>query len=125
MRSLEEIRARLESQKKDRYHSLMWQASEYHPLCIYLKEYLKEGCEPDVLTKESVIAEMQGYIAFAIKKAKEQRGISANRSIWKYQQWLWTLEDPLSDEIAEYDNYGLDHLYVIAEKYGLKTEEES
>ena len=126
MRSLDEIRERLESQKKDHYQSLMWQASGYHPLSIYLKEYYKEGHENNVneLTKEAIIAEMQEYIDFAIRKANNQRGLSAGRSIWKYQQWLWVLEDPLSDEIEEYDNYGLDNLYTIAKKYGLKTLEE-
>lgn len=125
MRSLEEIRERLESQKKNSYHSIMWQASGHHPLCIYLKEYINEGYEPEELTRESIIAGMQEYIDFAIGKAKGERGLSANRSIWKFQQWLWALEDPLTDEIGEYDDYGLSHLYKIAEKYGLKIKEES
>ena len=124
MRSLEEIRGRLEEQKKDGYDSIMWQASEYHPLCIYLKEYMNEGYEPYPYTREHIISQMQEYLGFAYRKAKGERGISANRSIWKYRQWLWALEDPLSEEIAEYYDYGLPQLEEIAKKYGFTWPQE-
>ena len=126
MRTLEEIRERLESQRKDAGEALMWQTCSYHPLCVYLPEFYQEGLEDSVeeLTREHVIQEMNDYMPFAVDKAKDQRGISASRSIWKYEQWLWVLEDPLSQEIGAYSDYGLTNLEKIAEKYDLKLEKE-
>lgn len=70
------------------------------------------------LTREAIIAEMNDYFDFAMEKAKGQRGISAARSIQKYQTWLFALGDEeLSEEIENYSNYGLPQLKKIKEKY--------
>jgi len=124
MKSIEEIRERLEEQKNNISDAMMWKMSNYHPLCIFLEEYIKEGYEPNPLTREEVLKEMSEYMPFAIMKAKDQRGLSAARSIWKYEQWLWVLEDPLYEEIGIYDDYGMEHLHKIAGKYDLPLKEE-
>ena len=126
MKSQDQIRERLLTQKKDEFNSLMWQASTYHPLQHYLPEYMKEGYEPTPLTQENLIADMAEYMPFAIEKAEDQRGLSATRSIWKFQQWLWALDDELLVfKIGEYDDYGLKNLHEVADKYHLPLKEES
>jgi len=126
MKTLDDIRARMTKQEKDAGDSIMWQASGHHPLCIYLVESYTKGHEDQVdeLTEENVIKEMAGYMPFAVGKAEDERGISASRSIWKYEQWLWVLEDPLADEIGDFDDYGMTHLLTIAEKYKLSTKDD-
>ena len=93
-----------------------------HPLTDYLVECYKDEHKDKVpeLTESNVISEMQRYMEFAIEKAKHRRGISAGRSMWKFQQWLWVLEDEsFGDIAANYDGYGLQILEDIKEKYQL------
>jgi len=125
MRTLDEVRERIEKQSKDSGDSLMIQIAGHHPLAIYCPEMYKEGHqhEAEELTKEAIVSEMSDYMPFAIGKAEGERGISASRSIWKYEQWLWVLEDELGETIGDYDDYGLGALNQIAEKYNLPKEE--
>ena len=65
-----------------------------------------------------VIAEIKEYMEFALYKALNHRGISANRSIEKMSEWLWLLnraELSKSFEEAEYQNYGVPKLKVICD----------
>ena len=51
-------------------------------------------------------------------KAKDQRGLSAGRSINHFQELLWLLGD---DDILDlnYTDYGIANLKKIAEKYNI------
>lgn len=101
--------------------------SNYHPLMVYHPDYIKEGEEPDPLTQEAIIEEMRSYMEFALGKAYNERGISASRSVWKYVQWLWVLEDEELLDYAEDDDnypmYGLPILQKICTKYGFEESE--
>ena len=121
MKTLQEVEVKIEDDLKDSAESMMISlCSGIHPLMFYIKKYLIEGAEPDILNRENVIAKMQDYINFAYEKAYDQRGISASRSMWKFSQWLWVLDD---DEMncENYDNYGIGVLDQIVLKYGLDT----
>ena len=120
MKTIDEIKERvLGAGASDQ---LMSQLSSGHPLSIFVPEFIKEEFQNDVLeiTPENVIAQMKEYIDFAFGKAYGCRGISSGRSIWKFGEWLWLLEDELYDFSQNDDNYpmyGVPILRKIAEKF--------
>ena len=78
----------------------------------------KENNCPAVLTEETVIAEMADYLDFAFEKARNERGLSAARSLQHYTNWFWLLGDEAVKEIGdllEYENYGISHLERISD----------
>ena len=128
MKSLTEIKERIERQLKDPGEGFMIAACNHqHPLQVYHPEYIKEGYEADPLTEEAIIKEMRDYMDFALGKARNERGISANRSIWKYVQWLWALDDEellaFAEDDDNYPMYGMPILQKICDKYGFKEAE--
>lgn len=127
MKTIADLKEKVESDMKDPIEStFIAMCRGVHPLMVFVPDFYNEEIKHLVvpLTREKVIAEMQDYIDFAFMKARDQRGISAERSIWKFRKWLWLLED---DEITNfgYNDYGIALLTRIAEKYGLvlKAEE--
>jgi len=125
MKTINELKEKIESDVKDEIESInIALCNGVHPLMLFVPDFYKDGCKSEVinLTRENVIKEMQEYIGFAFEKARDQRGISAGRSIWKFQQWLWALEDT---EITYFDfeDYGIALLTRIAKKYGLIVKE--
>lgn len=67
---------------------------------------------------------MRNYLTFAIGKALGHRGISAYRSIEKFDVWVWCLADQdLADrfESADYQQYGAPKLQVLVDHFGLGT----
>ena len=125
MRTVNEIKERVEQQLEDSIESVMIQLCRMHPLQEYVPEFYIKGHQDKatLLTRENIIAQMQDYIDFAFEKAENQRGISAERSIWKFKQWLWVLEDD-SIPMDNYCDYGIGILKCIAEKYKLGTKEQ-
>ena len=107
---------------------------EYLPY-QYAKEFLKpEVTEEEwkksqvALTEENVVSVMKNYMAFALDKASNHRGISTSRSIEHFACWLSLLEDSetlsfLEDE-DNYENYGCPILKKICEKYGFSYPED-
>lgn len=121
MKTLEEIKKKIEEDFSDGTEQIFIGMSHgIHPLMVFHPDFYKDEYKNDVilLTEENVIKEMQSYINFAIEKAENQRGLSANRSIWKFQKWLWVLEDK---EIVDFDfdDYGMNLLLRIIKKYNL------
>lgn len=78
--------------------------------------------KPDLPDKATVIEKMREYMDFAWEKAIDERGLSAGRSVRKFQTWLWLLDDAETLEFAEdddnYSPYGKPILKCISEKYG-------
>jgi hypothetical protein len=91
-----------------------------------VEEFVKPGSdlaswEMFPLERSDVVAEIKEYMAFAIDKAINHRGISADRSIVKMREWAWILaKDDLLAEIdaAGYVNYGAPKLKVICDHMG-------
>ena len=126
MKTIDEIEEKVKSDFDDPIECIMVQlCSGIHPLSDFVVECFKEEHKDKVmpLTEENIIALMQGYIDFAFKKANDMRGISANRSIWKYSMWLWALDDSEFGDF-EFSDYGISILNRIAKKYKLKTNNE-
>lgn len=124
MKTLDEVRERVEHARDDFEDSFMCQLCDgVHPLMAFIPEMYKEECKDECLdlTTENVIAQMQAYIDFAYEKAEGQRGISASRSMWRYKQWLWILEDTEID-CDDFCDYGISALGLISEKYNLTPE---
>ena len=72
-------------------------------------------------TRENVLAQMKDYMAFAWGKAEDHRGISASRSVEKFEAWLWLLEDDQlakDFDAASYQNYGCPKLKLLCERLG-------
>lgn len=70
--------------------------------------------------RDSILKEMLDYMPFAWEKAKNCRGISANRSMDHYAAWIWLLGDDVGD-LQGYEFYGKDNLVKICDEYGWDT----
>ena len=130
MKSLTEVKDRIEAHIEDKGESLMIaMCNNQHPLQVYHPDYIKEGFEPDPLTEEVIIEKMRSYMKFALGKAHNERGISAGRSVWKFVQWLWVLEDEevlaFAEDEGNYPMYGLPILQRICDKYQFNEVEAS
>ena len=93
-------------------------------LLLYLDyEHAKQFLKDDVTEEQwaenyehrkPIRERMIDYLDFAFEKARNQRGLSAWRSICHYQAWLWLDgDDELWREIEEYSNYGYPQLIEI------------
>lgn len=70
-------------------------------------------------------AEAKEYLAFAMDKARNERGISAERSVDKLREWLWLSGDDSllrRFEGAPYNPYGRRKLAVLCEAWGVKPD---
>jgi hypothetical protein len=73
-------------------------------------------------TEEELRAEAAAYLEFAIDKAHNHRGLSAQRSVGHYRAWVWLLEPRLFDafDAAPYENYGVPQLKAAALALGFE-----
>lgn len=122
MKTISELKTKIESDSRDTIQSVfIAMCNGVHPLMEFVPDFYKEEYKTEVveLTEKNIIKAMEDYIDFAFEKANDQRGLSAERSIWKFKQWLWALEDT---EIInfDYDDYGIAIITRIANKYNLK-----
>lgn len=107
-------------------------------LLIYLdydhaKDFLKKSVtrktwnkDSSPKTKENVLKEMAEYMEFAVGKAEDERGLSANRSINHYQAWVWLIDLNFSEWLEKeyednYCDYGLPILNKIQEYIDKET----
>lgn len=121
MKSINEVKEQVKSDMKDPIESTMIRlCNRVHPLSDFIVECFKPEYKDEVtpLTDENIIEKMQDYIDFAFEKARGGRGISASRSMWKFQKWLWVLEDTEID-CEDYSGYGISKLEQIVKKYNL------
>lgn len=133
MRSQEEIVAYIEKAKSGAPHQIFY-VFTVEALLGFLEfkhaekaGLLKEGVGPEEweevrtpLTKVTVLTEMEKYMKFAIGKAENHRGISANRSIEKMESWIWLLGDDDFLDVLKgtgYAQYGVPQLLAICEEY--------
>jgi hypothetical protein len=96
------------------------------------QEFLKDGItreefengRPTKATREAAIAEIADYIDFAVEKATNHRGISANRSISHFRAYVWIAgdEDFARIDWNKYAQYGAPILSQIIELYDLRDE---
>ena len=77
---------------------------------------------PRPFTREAVLLEAEAYHRFACVKARDQRGISAGRSVLKLTAWAWLLgEDDMvgfAEDDDNYPAYGAPILKRFAEHFG-------
>ena len=74
-----------------------------------------------LLTEEAILSEMREYMEFAWGKANNERGISASRSVQKFEAWMWLIgdDDGLQElSSVEYAPYGKPKLNYISQRYG-------
>jgi len=65
------------------------------------------------------------YMNFARGKAKDKKGISAQRSIYHYIAWLWLMgRDDFDDLFDDYTDYGTPQLRRISRFLGIPEEED-
>lgn len=80
-------------------------------------------------TTDAIHSPMRDYMPFAWEKATGHRGISAERSVVKFREWLWLLgNDELmafADDHANYAQYGVPVLKRISEEYKFAVPEGS
>jgi hypothetical protein len=90
-------------------------------------EAIREEWFPLSLVREDVLKEMREYMAESgWDKARNHRGISANRSTEKMEAWDWLLSDDgqeLDFEKIPYANYGCPQLAAVCRKYGFPIPE--
>ena len=77
-------------------------------------------------TVDMVLEVMRQYLPFAFGKARDKRGISSARSIQHYRGWVWLICDTEAElKLQNWwgDEYGLDMLTWIADRYGWEVPE--
>ena len=126
MRTQDEIVNRYEERKDG--DPLGFEIDEYLVAMDFehAKPYLVADADPmkwETRTRDPV-EKMKEYMPFAIGKAEDQRGISANRSIQHYIAWLWLEgEEELLAKVEQmyetnYHDYGMPILMLIKEHFG-------
>lgn len=71
-------------------------------------------------TRENVLEQVRGDIAFGFEKALDQRGISSAMMFAVVKMWMWILEDPLEAQASDmYAQYGLPFFKAVALKYDM------
>ena len=126
MRTQDEIVARVDSIIKSDFGMF-----ESGPLIDYLdydhaKKYLKDDVGEDDYKQEQRTPKevMIDYMPFAWRKANDQRGISAWRSLAHYKAWLWLDGDEdLWPTLDDYNFYGKPQLIEICKYLGIDHEE--
>jgi len=130
MRSQEEILERIRLRRPQDIPGFEWPEYVEHLTFSNALQFIYEGVaeedwtDKSVYKREDIIAKMRDYMSFAVGKARNQRGISANRSILHYVAWIWlTGDDEFLSEIQqlyekEYHAYGLPILEKISQHYG-------
>lgn len=123
MKTLEQVFANYKSQTLDgRDVSRLAQfvpEADLSKIGVELKDESKGTWKPEEFTKENVIKQLKGDVAFAFEKALNKRGISAGMMFEVVHMWNWILEDGLEDwdEDAGYAQYGLPLFKATALKY--------
>jgi hypothetical protein len=85
---------------------------------------LREGAKPEDVkpiefTRENVLNQLRGDVAFGFEKALNQRGISSSLMWSVVSMWNWVLEDGLENfSEDDYAQYGLPLFKATALKYG-------
>ena len=126
MRTQEEIVARIESSNSffgfDK--EVYIYALDYEHAKPYLKAEVTEDEWESSLEEEGPIEKrFASYMEFAIGKALDHRGISANRSVEKLNAYSWLLGE--DDWIEEpYAMYGVPILKALAERHSLPWPED-
>lgn len=125
MRTTEEVIARIqETLKTDMFG---FKASALLELLTFeqAKPFLKTDASSDgwktATTREELLACMREYMEFAWGKVEDHRGISAGRSVEKFEAWIWALGDDATlkeFEDAPYAQYGAPQLAVVCRAYG-------
>lgn len=101
-------------------------AVEYLTEDFKSKETAKEEWEADSYkTDEAVKKAMLDYLPFAWEKCRDERGLSADRSIQHFIAWAWLIDDEFCNEIERmynenYSPYGRPILEYIGERLGYK-----
>lgn len=91
----------------------------------HAKSFLKEGVKEEDWEKdrisydrEHILEVMRDYMVFAWGKVEAHRGLSAGRSVDKFEAWTWFLGDDLDLESISFENYGAPKLAKVCEFYG-------
>ena len=123
LRTQEEIATRIEEQKKiplSFQDEVLIEFLDYE----HAKPFLKDGVSTEewaelaaALERDVVIERMRDYWDFALGKALDHRGLSANRSIDKMEAWTWLIGE---DDVirGDYAQYGAPILKQVGERYG-------
>lgn len=125
MRTLEQLRKRIEYARGRDPIGLA-----IHDLLVYDPKELKEGVEPDDLSKAKEECEkaLREYMEFAFDKAINHRGLSANRSVLHFENWLWLMERddllPFVEDDNNYRSYGVPILKYVARAFDIPIPEE-
>lgn len=119
MRTVEEIRARLEVAREADFFGVA-----LNDLAMYLPEHIPQNLTleppPTMEQAKQLIAE---YLPFAFEKAEDHRSLSAMRSVLHIINWAWLGEMPNLLAFAEsednYTNYGVPILKRAALEVGV------
>lgn len=122
MKTASELCSWVESNKDDVLGFMRSAAAEVVPFSAIPKSWLKDDATPPdgpevEYNRETVLDRMREYMDFAWEKALDERGISASRSIHRYQAWCYALGEYDDIDWDAYDSYGKPILRQLCEKY--------
>ncbi|MCK5217842.1 MAG: hypothetical protein KAJ93_08635 [Methanosarcinales archaeon] len=131
LRTIQEIKERFEKaddfmgiQKTDLISFMDYETAKPHLKKEYVEkvDLKEEKWIPETDSKINIL----DYLDFAYKKAENERGLSASRSMLHFKTWIWLDNDDFYNEIIglidNYDSYGIPALDKISEFYGYKKE---
>ena len=134
IKTREEVQKRYE---KNKDNNLLWYEMNGKCLIPFLPfEYLRSLCKDEYsdeevredmieLTRENVIKEMKDYLPFAFDKCIGERGLSANRSMGHYLEWIWLIDDEFYNKIyTEYNENYCEYGYNILKMIEIYLERE-
>lgn len=129
MRTIEEIRTRLEEALDDP-HDMFGAKAERLIAALPFEEAVSAGLNPSIdeeewakratLTEDSILAAFVDYLPFAMGKADDHRGLSAARSIQHMEAFVFLLGDDADvNDFADmnYVPYGVPMLKWMADRF--------
>lgn len=132
-RTQEQILARIEDVKPDDYFGFKSDVLISYLDFEHAKPFLRDGATPEEWAEVKAVLDPPAeegakYLEFAVGKIRDERGISASRSVQKFAEWAWLDgEDDLAEQIDDDRNYGWygDHaVRLYTDHYGLTWPEE-
>lgn len=133
MKTFEEIKVKIKEEENEVLSFFIDTIIDYLPFDV-AKEHLKEEYVKNIesgsevwnqkeLTRNNIIEDMKNYMEFAWGKVIDHRGLSAGRSVNKFQGWIWVLGEDDKIDWENYTNYGAPILKQICGVYGFEIPE--
>lgn len=120
MKTIDDIRARIRELGDGRCALI---PTEMVTLMGYVREELKPGYEPDVLTEPEVVVALKRAVDKGYDRALAHKGLSSTASNMEIRGLLWILGDDeayyVASDVGKNQNYWVPVLKYVARRYDM------